>query len=332
MKHQHQHGLLLIQLGTPESLHVRDVRRYLRVFLSDKRVLDLPAWVRYALLNFIILPFRSKRSAEAYQQIWTEQGSPLRTLSTRLKNKLQKSLETTHTVVLGMRYGEPSLKQAMKDLAHCDSITVLPLYPQYASSSTGSSLEEVLTYFSTQTVIPSLHIIRDFYAHPAFIQAQAKQIQPHLNNNDYCLFSYHGLPVRHIEKSGCKAVCLTPCPKPKDSNTGCYRAQCYETTRQLVSTLGLNQDQYCTAFQSRLGKTPWIKPYTDEVLEQLANQGIKRLLVACPAFVTDCLETLEEIGMQAKEQWLALGGEAFTLVPCLNDEDHWVQAILEIIK
>ncbi|NCT57664.1 MAG: ferrochelatase [Legionella sp.] len=335
MNHQHQrhqqHGLLLIQLGTPESPRVQDVRRYLRVFLSDKRVLDLPSWVRYVLLNFIILPFRSKRSAEAYQQIWTEQGSPLRTLSASLKNKLQKSLAATHTVALGMRYGEPSLEQAMKNLAHCDRITVLPLYPQYASSSTGSSLEEVLAYFSTQTVIPSLRIIRDFYAHPAFIQAQAKQIQPYLNNRDYCLFSYHGLPVRHIEKSGCKTVCLNACPKPEDSNTGCYRAQCFETTRQLVKTLGLNQDQYSTAFQSRLGKTPWIQPYTDEVLEQLASQGIKRLVVACPAFVTDCLETLEEIGMQAQEQWLALGGEALTLVPCLNDEDHWVKALSEVI-
>ncbi|MDF1828227.1 MAG: ferrochelatase [Legionellaceae bacterium] len=332
MKHQHQHkhGLLLIQLGTPESPGVQDVRRYLRVFLSDKRVLDIPAFVRYVLLNLIILPFRSKRSAEAYQKIWTEQGSPLRTLSVSLKNKLQKSLAATHTVVLGMRYGEPSLKQAMKDLAHCESITVLPLYPQYASSSTGSSLEEVFTYFRTQTVIPSLRIIRDFYAHPAFIQAQAKQIQPYLNNSDYCLFSYHGLPERHIEKSGCKTVCLNNCPKPEGSNNGCYRAQCFESTRQLVETLGLNPAQYSTSFQSRLGKTPWIKPYTDEMLEQLAHQGIKRLVVACPAFVTDCLETLEEIGMQAKEQWLALGGESLTLVPCLNDEDHWVKALVDI--
>ncbi|MDF1683397.1 MAG: ferrochelatase [Legionellaceae bacterium] len=332
---KHKHGLLLIQLGTPESPSTQDVRRYLREFLSDKRVLDLPALMRYALLNLIILPFRSKRSAEAYNKIWTEQGSPLRTLSLHLKNKLQVKLETTHHVVLGMRYGKPSLKQAMKDLAHCDSITVLPLYPQYASSSTGSSLEEVLAYFSTQTVVPSLRIIRDFYAHPAFIKAQAAQIKPFLdvdNHNDYCLFSYHGLPERHIEKAGCKNVCLDNCPKPEDSNTACYRAQCFETTRQLVEILGLVQEQYSTAFQSRLGKTPWIKPYTDEILEDLANKGVKRLIVACPAFVTDCLETLEEIGMEAQNTWLALGGEELTLVPCLNDEEHWVQALVEIIK
>ena len=331
---KHKRGLLLIQLGTPESPSVQHVRRYLRVFLSDKRVIDLPTLIRYALLNLIILPFRSKRSAAAYKKIWSDEGSPLRTLSINLKNKLQKNLETTHHVVLGMRYGEPSLRQAMKDLAHCDSITVLPLYPQYASSSSGSSLEEVLAYFSKQTVVPSLRIIRDFYAHPAFIRAQAEQIRPFLNldNNLYCLFSYHGLPVRHIEKSGCKNVCLENCPKPENSNTACYRAQCFETTRQLVETLELTQDQYSTAFQSRLGKTPWIKPYTDETLVELANKGIKRLVVACPAFVTDCLETLEEIGMQAQEQWLALGGEKLTLVPCLNDEEHWSQALIKIIN
>lgn len=327
---KNKHGLLLIQLGTPESTSIKHVRRYLRVFLSDKRVIDLPALIRYTLLNLVILPFRSKKSAEAYQSIWTNQGSPLRTISESLKSKLQQHLDASHIVVLGMRYGEPSLNQALRDLEHCDSITVLPLYPQYASSSSGSSLEEVLAYFSKQTVIPSLRIIRDFYAHPAFIKAQATQITPYLDNHDYCLFSYHGLPVRHIEKAGCKNVCLESCPKPENSNTACYRAQCFETTRQLAKALHLTENQCSTAFQSRLGKTPWIKPYTDEVLEELANKGIKRLVVACPAFVTDCLETLEEIGMQAREQWLALGGEELTLVPCLNDEDHWVDALVEI--
>lgn len=330
---KNKQGLLLIQLGTPKSYHVKDVRHYLRVFLSDKRVLDLPALIRYTLLYLIILPFRSKRSAQAYQRIWTDQGSPLRTISERFKNKLKRHLKTSHEVVLGMRYGEPSLKQALQDLAHCDSITVVPLYPQYASSSSGSSLEEVFTYLSTQTVIPSLRIIRDFYAHPAFIEAQATQIKPYLDlhNDNYCLFSYHGLPVRHLEKAGCKNICSENCPKIENSNTACYRAQCFETTRQLAEALKLAKNRYSTAFQSRLGKTPWIKPYTDEILEELANKGIKRLVVACPAFVTDCLETLEEIGMEAKEQWLKLGGEAFKLVPCLNDEKHWIEAFAKII-
>jgi len=325
-----QHGLLLIQLGTPESPSIKHVRRYLRVFLSDERVIDLPALIRYTLLNFVILPFRSKHSAEAYQSIWTDQGSPLRSISESLKNKLQKKLETSHKVVLGMRYGEPSLKQALKDLSHCDRITVLPLYPQYASSSSGSSLEKVLAYFSKQTVIPSLRVIRDFYAHPAFIKAQAERIKPYLKKFDYCLFSYHGLPTRHIEKAGCKSVCLNPCPKPENSNTACYRAQCFETSRRLIEILRIDENKYSSAFQSRLGKTPWIKPYTDETLNTLASKGIKRLVIACPAFVTDCLETLEEIGMQAKDQWLALGGEELTLVPCLNDEEPWIQALMEI--
>jgi protoporphyrin/coproporphyrin ferrochelatase len=327
---KNKRGLLLIQLGTPESPSTKHVRRYLRVFLSDKRVIDLPAIIRHLLLNLVILPFRSKKSAEAYRSIWTEQGSPLRVISEALRSKLQERLNTSHKVVLGMRYGEPNLKQALIDLADCRSITVLPLYPQYASSTNGSSLEEVLQYFSKQAVMPSLHIIRDFYAHPAFIQAQATQIKPYLDTHDYCLFSYHGLPVRHIEKAGCKNVCLEKCPKPEDSNTACYRAQCFETTRQLTKALALTENQYSTAFQSRLGKTPWIKPYTDEILKELAEAGIKRLVITCPAFVTDCLETLEEIGMQAKAQWLALGGEGLTLVPCLNDEEHWVEALKKI--
>jgi len=325
-----KHGLLLLQLGTPESPSIQHVRRYLRLFLSDKRVIDLPTLVRHILVNLIIIPFRSKRSTKAYQSIWTDRGSPLRVLSENLKNKLQTHVGKKYTVVLGMRYGEPNLQQALIDLAGCDRITVLPLYPQYASSTNGSSLEEVLHYFSKQTVMPSLHVIRDFYDHPAFIHAQAQHIKPYLDTHDYCLFSYHGLPVRHLEKAGCKSVCLQDCPKPKDSNTACYRAQCQETTRQLAETLELSNNKYNTAFQSRLGKTPWIKPYTDEILEELANTGIKRLLVTCPSFVTDCLETLEEIGIRAKAQWLALGGEELTLVPCLNDEEHWVKALTEI--
>jgi len=325
-----KHGLLLIQLGTPESPDIKHVRRYLRVFLSDKRVIDLPALIRHTLINFIILPFRTKRSAKAYQSIWTDLGSPLRIISENLRNKLQHHLGEHYKVVLGMRYGEPSLKQALIDLSDCNNITVLPLYPQYASSTNGSSHEEVLHYFSKQTVIPSMRIIRDFYAHPEFIHAQAKQIKPYLDTHDYCLFSYHGLPVRHLEKAGCKNGCQQDCPKPEGSNAACYRAQCFETTRQLTEALELNKKQYSSSFQSRLGKTPWIKPYTDEVLEELANAGIKRLVVACPAFVTDCLETLEEVGIRTKAQWKALGGEELTLVPCLNDDAHWVQALANI--
>jgi protoporphyrin/coproporphyrin ferrochelatase len=326
-------GILLIQLGTPDAPTVSRVRQYLRLFLSDKRVIDLPVLARYILLYGIILPLRSKHSTKAYQAIWTDKGSPLRVLSIALKEKLQRKLESSHTVALGMRYGKPSLKQALLDLNTCDEITVLPLYPQYASSTNGSSIEVVLNYFSQQDVMPSLRVIRDFYAHPAFIHAQAERIKPYLTPDfSHCLLSYHGLPIRHLKKSGCERVCTDACPPPEDSNTACYRAQCFETSRMLAKTLGLEAHQYTTAFQSRLGKTPWIQPYTDEMFISLANKGIKKLVVACPSFVTDCLETLEEIGIRAQETWVTLGGEQLTLVPCLNDEDDWITALQNIVN
>ena len=326
-------GLLLIQLGTPEAPTPSGVRHYLRLFLSDKRVITLPAPLRYLLLYLIILPTCSKRSAKAYQAIWTKKGSPLRVLTHQLANQLQNKLSTTHCVAEGMRYGEPSLKKALDSLAHCDEITILPLYPQYASSTTGSSIEAVFKYFKNKPVLPTLHIIRDFYAHPAFIKAQSMQLMPYIKKPfDHCLFSYHGLPVQHVQSTGCASICDNPCPEPNNKNSACYRAQCFETSRQLANRLGFNPNQYTTAFQSRLGKTPWIEPYTDTILEQLAQAGIKKLLVACPSFVTDCLETLEEIGIRAEKNWKALGGKTLTLVPCLNNEPHWVNALIRMMS
>ncbi|MCH9716380.1 MAG: ferrochelatase [Gammaproteobacteria bacterium] len=324
-------GLLLIQLGTPEASTPSSVRQYLRLFLSDKRVITLPAPLRYLLLYCIILPTRSKRSAKAYQAIWTDKGSPLRVLTHKLSNQLQNKLSTTHHVATGMRYGEPSLEKALDSLAHCDEITILPLYPQYASSTTGSSIEAVFKYFKNKPIFPTLHIIRDFYAHPAFVKAQSMQIMPYIKKSfDHCLFSYHGLPVQHIKATGCNAVCDNACPEPSNTNSACYRAQCFETSRLLANYLDLKPNQYTTAFQSRLGKTPWIEPYTDKILEQLAKAGVKDLLIACPSFVTDCLETLEEIGIEAEKNWQTLGGKTLTLIPCLNDEPHWVDALVEI--
>ncbi|MDX2346346.1 MAG: ferrochelatase [Legionella sp.] len=312
-------GIFIIQLGTPEAPTVSSVRDFLRLFLSDKRVITLPAPLRYLLLYFFILPLRSKRSAKAYQAIWTKQGSPLRVLTQQLTSKLQEKLETTHQVTYGMRYGNPSLQTALDSLSHCDEITVLPLYPQYASSSTGSSIEAVFDYFKNKSTIPTLHIIRDFYAHPAFIQAESTQIKPYLKQNfEHLLLSYHGLPKQHLNKINTKS--------------SCYRTQCFETSKQLADVLGLKSTQYTTAFQSRLGKAEWIKPYTDETLAILAKTGIKHLLVACPSFVTDCLETLEEIGIQATKNWKTLGGETLTLVPCLNHETHWVNALQELLS
>lgn len=325
-------GLLIINLGTADNCDTASVRRYLAEFLSDKRVIDLPAIMRYALVYGAILPFRPKQSAKAYQAIWTEAGSPLLIHGRNLQTKLQETLGESWQVALGMRYGTPSIASALAELKTCKQLTILPLYPQYSSAATGSSLEKVLNLLSEQAAIPSLRLIRDFYEHPGFIDAQAALIQPLLADHDYLLFSYHGVPERHLSRTGCGQACAGSCPRLNEANQACYKGQCYGTTRALVNRLGLNDGQYGTAFQSRLGKTPWIKPYTDQVLVDLANQGIKRLAIACPSFVADCLETLEEIGIRAKEQWESLGGEQLTLIPCVNDQNLWVKGLVEIIE
>ncbi|MDP3560605.1 MAG: ferrochelatase [Legionellaceae bacterium] len=326
-------GLLLINLGTPSNPDSTSVRRYLREFLADKRVIELPAALRYLLLYGVILPFRTGKTTHAYQAIWTKNGSPLRYLSELLRTKLQNQLGEKYTVALSMRYGEPNLLNALNQLKSCEEITVLPLYPQYSSAATGSSIEHVLHTIKSERIFPSLHILRDFYQHPAFIEAEVELIRPFLADHDHLLFSYHGLPERHIQQSGCETVCTNACPAPSQSNTNlaCYRAQCFQTSHLIAEQLQLTPNRFSTGFQSRLGRTPWITPYIDTLLPQLAQQGIKRLAVACPSFVTDCLETLEEIGMRAGIAWQKLGGEKLTLIPALNDNDRWVDAIIRII-
>ncbi len=325
-------GLLLINLGTPEQPTVTSVRAYLREFLSDARVIDLPALVRFVLLYAIILPFRPKQSAHAYQAIWTEQGSPLLVNSQALTQQVAARLAHSHTVVLGMRYGQPSLDSALKQLEHCDELTVLPLFPHYASATSGSCIEWIMRYFSTQLAIPSLRIIRDFYQHPQFIQAVAAVIKPYVAQHDYILFSYHGVPARHLNKLKCIPVCEQACPTPDLARPACYRAQCLHTTQLVAQALQLPAPQFGSAFQSRLGRTEWIKPYTDETLPLLAKAGVKRLAVVCPSFAVDCLETIEEIGIRAKEQWQALGGETFTLIPCVNDSALFTDAIIALVS
>ncbi|MFC3909218.1 ferrochelatase [Legionella dresdenensis] len=322
-------GLLLINLGTPDNYSISAVRKYLAEFLADRRVIDLPAIVRYILLYGFILPFRPRQSAHAYQTIWQEQGSPLLIHSQKLKQELQQRLGDNYIVSIGMRYGNPSLADALGELADCETITILPLYPQYSSAATGSSIEKILTLIAQNPVQPSVQLIRDFYQHPGFIKALANSIKPYLANQDYLLLSYHGIPERHLHNAGCQSICAGSCPEPL-VNPDCYRAQCYQTSRALAQVLGLSEQQYGVSFQSRLGKTPWIKPYTDLVFAQLAAQGVKRLAVACPSFVADCLETLEEIGIRGREQWLSAGGEELTLIPCLNESPDWVNALIQI--
>ncbi|ARB93383.1 ferrochelatase [Legionella longbeachae] len=323
-------GLLLINLGTPKSTDVSSVRRYLCEFLTDRRVIDIPALLRYILVYAFILPFRSKRSALAYQSIWTEQGSPLLFHSQNLMLQVQDAVGADSKVALGMRYGSPSIRDALNRLKDCESITILPLYPQYSSAASGSAIAEVFRIINSWDLIPSITIIRDFFQHSAYIKAQTQIIKDHFDGTAHILFSYHGIPERQITKNSCKMICSTPCSTSKEQIQECYRAHCYHTSRLLAKELALSTENYSTAFQSRLGKTPWIQPYTDETIAKLSAEGIKKLIVVCPSFVADCLETLEEIGIKAKQQWLDLGGEELIVIPSMNTNPLWVKAIVEI--
>jgi protoporphyrin/coproporphyrin ferrochelatase len=333
-------GVLLINLGTPTQPDVPSVRRYLHEFLSDPRVIDIPWLLRALLVDGFILPFRPKQSANAYRAIWTPQGSPLRIISEQCQQQVQQQLGTDFHVTLGMRYGTPSIKTAIQQLNHhhCEHIIILPLFPHYSSAATGSAIEKALSLIQTQQNIPSLSIIHNFYQHPQFINTYAQLIQRHTQNMqpDFYLFSYHGIPERQIIKSETneKITCdrLKPCPAINTNNHFCYRAQCYASTTLIAKTLNLPEECYQTSFQSRLGRTPWIKPYTDETLPQLYQRGIRHLAIVCPSFVSDCLETLEEIGIRAKQQWQQLGGTQLTLIPSLNAEPAWITTLCNIIK
>ncbi len=310
----------------------------------DPRVIDIPWLARFILVYGLIAPFRSRKSAKAYQQIWTETGSPLLANSVALQKALSKTLEglsEDYVVALGMRYGEPSIQSALQALQEqkVDHLTIIPLFPQYASASTGSALEATLKILATQNTIPNIRVIRDFYTMPGYIDAYADLIAQHIQDKpiDRILFSYHGLPERQIKKTRCQASCIqsnpsNPCKQMNNSNSDCYRAQCYETTRLIAEKLSLREDQYQVCFQSRLGRTPWIKPYTDEVLVTLYKQGIRNLAVVCPSFVSDCLETLEEINIRARTQWQDLGGETFISVPCINTHSMWIEGLAQKIR
>ena len=326
-------GILLLNLGTPDSPQTGAVRRYLREFLMDGRVIDLPLMVRAILVNGIIAPFRASRSAKAYRKVWTEQGSPLLVHSQQCQQKLQSHYGSKVKVVLGMRYGKPSIVSAVKQLAGCDHIIVLPLFPQYSSAATGSAMQRAMEELQKGWNIADITVINQFYDDVGFIGAYAKLIQQHKQADDFLLTSYHGLPERHLDKSDCRARCdrHAPCPVVGEKNAFCYRAQCYATSRALAQALQLNDDQYAVSFQSRLGKIPWIEPYTDEFIKTLRDKDIKNLCVVCPAFTADCLETIEEIGIELKEGWHALGGERFTLIPCLNADAQWVAALATMI-
>ena len=333
-------GVLLINLGTPDAPETGAVRRYLREFLSDPRVLDIPPLGRAALLYGVILPFRPQRSAEAYRKIWMPQGSPLLVHGNALRDRLQDALGPGWAVELGMRYGRPSLASAIEKLRGrgVQELTVVPLYPQYASSSTGSSLERVYRLVGEAWNVEALRVLPPFYGRPEFLDAFADVGRPVLAEAraDHVLFSFHGLPERQVKKSDpTGAHCLQRadcCDVQVPANRWCYRMQCFFTARELAQRLGLELGRWTVTFQSRLGRTPWIRPYTDVVIPELAGKGVKRLAVFCPAFVADCLETLEEIGIRAKDQFLASGGEALTLVPSLNAHPSWVRGLTKMVR
>ena len=324
-------GLLLVNLGTPASPRVRDVRRYLREFLSDPRVLTMSAPGRWMLLNLIILPFRPRRTARAYSQIWLDEGSPLLIHSRALANAVAERLGEAFHVELAMRYQQPTLGEALARMqtAGVDRVIVAPLFPQFAEAVTGSIAARVEK--ETRRLKTSFQVIfhGDFYDDPGFIEAQAQTIRPLLTEGhwDHVLFSYHGLPESQLRANpGCldEEGC---CESPGAPGRRCYRAQCFGTTRALTRALDLKPAAFSMAFQSRLTREPWIGPYTDLVLPELYESGNRRLLVVCPAFTADNLETLEEIGIRLREQWQQLGGEGFALAPCVNGSPRFAEAV-----
>ena len=331
-------GVLLVNLGSPDSPEPNDVKKYLGEFLMDERVIDVPLWARTLLVKGIILKTRPKASAAAYKKIWWEEGSPLIVLSERLKNKIQKQTEAP--VALAMRYGSMTIKNGLKELVDkgVDEVLLFPLYPQFAMATTETIL--VLAEGIRAAHFPNLKIasVPAFYNKPDYIEVLSKSIKDHLKGKNYehLLFSYHGVPERHIKKSDItKSHCQingTCCTTPSKAHQFCYRHQCLEVTRLVAERLQLPEDTYSTSFQSRLGFDPWLLPYTDRTIERLGKQGIKNMAIVTPAFVSDCLETLEEIAMEGEEIFHEMGGQSFTTVPCLNDDAEWVSLLSKWIN
>lgn len=335
----HKKGIVLMNLGSPDSTAVKDVRRYLNEFLMDERVIDIPKLLRLLLVKGIIVPFRSPKSAKAYKSIWWEEGSPLIVLTQQLQAALQH--EVTAPVTIAMRYGNPHPKKAYDELLakvpDLEEVIVVPLYPHYAMSSYETAVEYAKEIHAKENYAFKLTILPPYYKHESYLDALASSIQPYLNAEyDHILFSYHGVPERHIRKgdtTGCHCLKVDNCCEvDSPAHAQCYRHQCVTTTHLVAGMLGIPKDKYSFSFQSRLGQDEWLKPYTAKRLEEMPKEGIKKLLVACPAFVSDCLETLEEIAEEGKEEFIHAGGESFTMIPCLNVHPKWVEAIVDMVE
>lgn len=325
-------GLLLLNLGSPSAPERSAVARYLRQFLSDRRVIDIAAVPRWLLVNLIIAPFRSSRSARAYAGVWTTEGSPLLGHSRDLARGVQERLGPEWKVALGMRYGSPSTEQALQELtaAGCDRIALLPLYPQYSSATTGSSLEEAMRVLGTLWNVPAVVTVPAFHAQDGYLDATAAPIRACLQEDPdaHVLFSFHGLPERQVLKGDAECLQGECCAVAKPF---CYKSQCMATARALAERLGLDSHRWSVGFQSRLGREPWLGPNTEDVAKGLAASG-HSLVVAAPSFVADCLETLEELGDRLQETFHAHGGGAFRVAPCPNASADWIEAVADFAR
>jgi ferrochelatase len=332
-------GVLLIQLGTPDSPKTSDVRRYLSEFLNDPRVIDLPWLARKLLVNGIIVPFRAPKSAKIYKELWKHGNgvSPLLTYTLESQRLLSERLQNENiTVEVAMRYQNPSLDLVLDRMhkANYDQIIIIPLFPQYASASSGSAVEKAMNIIRKWWVIPEVKIVAQFYDHPAYIDAVVDRAKAFdLKEYDHILFSYHGLPERHVDKVYNDGLCEDqPCETEINAdNTFCYKATSYATTRLIAEKLGIKEEDYTVCFQSRLDKK-WLEPFSDKVVEEWGKKGAKKLLAFSPAFVADCLETIIEIGDEYQEIFEEFGGEKVQLVPSSNDHPRFIDCLEDLVR
>jgi len=330
-------GVLLVNLGTPASFQVKDVEAYLREFLMDPRVIDIPYLLRWFLVNTVIIPKRKKMSAHSYETIWTQKGSPLYVHTYELRDALAKYLGLDFEVDFCMRYGDNSIDKALERFKSIfiTTLIVVPLFPQYASATTGSILDLLYRHLRTISFIPDIRIIHHFYDEPGFIDSQVSLINTHLTHSSYdaIVLSFHGLPLRQLKK-GNPTICTQGacCKFLTPQNRLCYSAQCHQTADLIMKRLPIPREHIYLGFQSKLGKDPWLEPSTFELVCSLAKKGKKKILVACPSFVADCIETIHEIGVELNEEFVKEGGQTLTVSPCLNSSKEWVEALGKMIR
>jgi len=331
-------GVLLVNLGTPDDAGRMAVYRYLKQFLLDKRVIDIPWIFRQLLVRGIIAPFRSGSSSKLYQRLWTENGSPLKYYGEQVSAGVQEKLGNSYHVELAMRYQNPSIKSALDKLSdsNVDEIIVFPMFPQYASASTGSVMEEVMDLLGKQLIIPNVKFINSYHNNDKLLEVFAKNSRKYdLEKYDHVIFSFHGIPHSQLRKSDTNNHCLKSadcCQTLTEKNQFCYSAQCYDTAKGIAEKMGITSDDYTVSFQSRLGPDKWTQPPTPDIIEELQEKGAKNILIFSPAFVADCLETTIEIGYEFKEEFEERGGENLDLVESLNDDPMWIDAIVSMVK